>query len=304
MRIYAPAQVDARSMYVVLGQVFDEAGGLRSNAYIFDFEESESIDESGFLMIDTLFIRLSLQRCSIKIAGGKKLPEKQRELIKTQTNSVPSGLLNEEVRTASDKCLHINRIGIEHASLWMHTIFNNWLAHELYSSALIVAPQTKYFLGLLENVKRHADVNTVSIIYCYDISQEEIKFVLADAGKGIPASIRVAWKGKISDEVAIAKAIEGGAISQSSTQQSISRQEGGLGHLIREIVDQRAGRVCITSGFGRLSCFPKYGGRVHLFEPANAYFPGTMVEVIFSTSSLKGMSTLNEPILETRFELK
>ena len=71
--------------------------------------------------------------------------------------------------------------------------------------------------------------------------------------------------------------------------------------MVQEIVDQRAGNIIVTSGFGRLSCFPNSGGKVHLFEPVNAFYPGTMIEVAFSTNPIQSVSILNEPSAEAKF---
>ncbi|MFK7844094.1 MAG: hypothetical protein AB8G77_02260 [Rhodothermales bacterium] len=303
MHVYVPECVNAQCMDVVLGQVFDQHGLLRSNKYTFDFEVCDDIDAAGIAMLDTLFICLGLEKCQIELALGNQLPQALNALLRLQLNTAPDSILNEAVtieKGGIEQNLCIHRFNARNDKLWFKRIFNNWLAHELYASALVIAPQTQNFIGLIENISMHAGVPIASVVSAYDAEQEEVRLVLSDAGKGIPPNIRRVWKAAISDEVAIAKAIENGPLGDSEA----TGKEGGLGRLIKGIVDQQMGKVIITSGFGRLSCLSGTRSKIHVFEPTNAVYPGTMIEVVFSTNAMGFSSMMNEPTLKEAFVLR
>ena len=296
MRVFIPEMVNAKTMYAVLGQVFDEAGVLRSDRYLFDFEETRDVDEAGWVMLDTLFLRLASRGCATQIRQGENLPAAVQRVLNVQIHSVRANILDE----ALCRGIKVHRVPVADAEVWLHKVYNNWLARELYASSLIVAPQTQPFLELLDNVRTHSGVALASVATSYHAHREVLRLVLSDAGRGIPEAIRPTWNGDISDEVGIVKAIEGGSLAHGE----LPRREGGLGQLVQEVVDQRAGTIVITSGFGRLRCFPNAGGKVHVFEPVNAFYPGTMIEVYFSTNPIQSVSILNEPSTRTRFVLK
>ncbi len=305
MRIYAPSYLSGQTMYAILGQVFDEVGLARSNHFIFHFEETNEIDAAGLIMMDTLLLRLRTNGFATQIIEEKRSLSELEHLANLQKDSASTDLPDEELIEANQCDLPLHRVKVTGGKVWVQKVFNNWLAHQFYVSSLLVAPQTNCLQAVFDNARKHTDVAYVTAIASYDSDIEEVRVILSDAGIGIPSTIRTAWQGAISDEVAIAKAIEGGSLTKPELEDAKHfRKETGLGRLIREIVDRQLGSVIVTSEFGRLSCFPSPVGKVHMFEPANAYYPGTMVEITFSTEAMQTATTLNEPAHIPTFSLK
>lgn len=297
MRVYIPKAFNASSMYHVLGQVFDEDGVVRSDLFTFEFASTQMIDAVGIVVFDIICNRLVRQGIDIETAFGKLLPAKEKSFLAHVCSSAKDdcdGLL----RMTGNQRLLFRRISLPNATSWFLKTMNNWLGKELYSSSLVVAPQTHPFLALIQNAQRYAGVSLASILV--SVSNDGVKFIIADSGRGIPATIRRVWRGPMSDHVALAKAIEAGKI----TSEHPGFKEGGLGKLVAEVVDVRRGSFTITSGFGRIRCAPHEGGKTHQFEPANAFFPGTMIEADLALDTLGPSSTLNEPAATSRFILK
>ena len=287
-------------MYRLLGQVFNQKGELRTNQYLFNFEHTSEIDNVGLVVIDNLFRCIKNGGFESRLTAMPSLPATMAGLLNKQHDPLKSE--NEMDETiASENHFRFFRISANQYEDWLSKSFSNWLARALYISSLVVAPHALLFKGIFENVEQYAGVDWVSISCSYNPEQSEVSLIVADAGIGIPSMVREYCGETFSDEVAIAKAIE--TICDTSAKEP-RRGEGGLGKLIRKIVDHRLGRVVITSGFGRLHCYPTLGGKVHRFEPANAFLPGTLIEIIFSVELLGYATTLNEPLSKVDFSLK
>ena len=302
MQINIPEQLNTRSMYVLLGQIFDEEGVFRSNQYELNFSECDEVDNLGLLILDTISLRMYFAGILMQFTATDNLPASVRTILLSLASSVQHTVNNEEFAVGLGNHMRLFRIQIATYETWLQKTFNNWLAQTLYTSALVVAPQTYLFRALFENAKQYAGIEWASVLCQHEKTRQEITLVLSDAGQSIPSTIRDSWKDGISDEIAIAKAIEDGRVATAGDQSL--RAEGGLGKLVRNIVDQRMGNITITSGFGRLHCAPVASGKVHRFEPANAFFPGTMIEVSFSTELFGFTSTLNEPLAKVDLSLK
>ncbi len=316
MRVFIPKRLDAQTMYIVLGQIFNEHGFARSNQYVLDFGETQYVDGAGLVLVDTVLLRLQAEGQATRVQPGKKLPQKVLRLLKILHDSVPDDVLNEELsrrRKLSEQDgsspeaqpatghqdLRFHRFCVDNARSWLHSVFNNWLAHKRYTSSLVIAPQTQFLLHLMDNVKMHAGVEMISISTSFNAERDEFRIVLSDAGRGIPATISPVRDNAMSDAVRIAEAVEG-----RQPKDGTRSKEGGLRQLVKTIIDQQEGKISVTSGLGRLSCFRRSGGEVHLFEPAHAFYPGTMIDLMISANSIKTASTLNEPAPDPAFILE
>ncbi len=315
MRVFMPEHLDARTMYVVLGQMFDENGIVRTNEFVFDFSATRGIEEVGIVMLDTVFLRLSATQCTGLIEACDHLPKTIHDLLLKQARAGVDGWLHEPLcirkgDRAADVEGELHRIPITSADHWMVRVFNNWLARVLYTSSLVVAPQTLRFVELLYNVQQHAGVDMVSIVISHDPVEEQVRFIFSDAGTGIPASVRQNVDKPFGDDVCIARALEGKFRKETSGKKSTDKNEdpmilsGGLGRLVEEIVDRRTGMMMIASACGKVRIMPGRKGRVYIFEPAHAWYPGTLVEVCFSIHAFRPAYMFNEPAAEGRFFLK
>lgn len=312
MRVFMPEHLDARTMYVVLGQVFDENGLFRTNEFIFDFKSTHTVDEVGIVMFDTMALRLAASQCKGKLEAGEALAKNTRSLLKKLLDAGNGERLSELLfledaikRPHVEGELH--RIAIVDADYWMVRVFNNWLARVLYTSSLVVAPQTLRFVELLYNVQQHAGVSMASIAIAHDPVREEVRFILSDAGTGIPASVRQNIDKPFGDDVCIAQALEGKFRVETPGSNSDEGhggqpiRSGGLGRLVAEIVDRRTGIMMISSACGKVRIMPGRKGRIYVFEPAHAWYPGTLIEICFSTHAFQPAYMFNEPSTESRF---
>ncbi len=297
MRVYVPKTLNDITMYALLGQFFDEDGLPRTTQYLCDFTECRHIDGTCIAMLDVLCGYLTQLSCSIAFEAADALPavlQKQLAwLFDTQSHTYSAG-------PVQGRLWQIHRVPVTSYETWLTRVFNNWMARKLYTSSLLVEPQTQCLNGLLENVQRHAGVSHMTVLFAWDEGLEGITFVVADAGSGIPTSIRRVWQSPCSDEVALVKAIELGRQPADCTP----RSAGGLEQLLHAIVDRQIGKVGIASAFGRLLCKMGPSGKIYKFEPAHAYLPGTLVSVHFSTHEMRRSTMFNEPVARSSFVFK
>lgn len=304
MRVYVPATMHTATMYAVLGQVFDEDGIVRSTTFHLDFSECRHIDGTGLTLLDVLVADLRQQQCHVSFDIGKLLPlplQAQLDWLITPNEGAhcfkSSGI---EDAVIDNRHWQIHRVPVTGGDTWLVRVFNNWMAQKLYTSSLLVEPQTQCLSGLLENVGQHAGVDEMTVLFSWDKSVDHITFIVGDAGRGIPSSVRRSWSTPCSDEVALVKAIENGR----QPGLCIPRGEGGLEKLVHAFVDQQIGHIVIASAFGRLHCSMGPAGKVYKFEPAHAFVPGTLVEVHFATGKMHQSSMLNEPAARSAFVFK
>ncbi|MEM8488267.1 MAG: hypothetical protein AAF564_22135 [Bacteroidota bacterium] len=299
MHVYAPHALHATTMYAVLGQVFDEDGIPRSTAFTVDFTACRHIDGTGLAMLYVLITHLQQQHALVRFEIGTQLPNTLQVQLEW--------LMDEQTTSDVFKSTAVNgrywqfhRVPVAGYQDWFVRVFNNWMARKLYTSSLLVEPQTQCLGGLLSNVSQHAGVDHMTVLFSWDEEVNNISFVVADAGPGIPSRVRRIWRTPCSDEVALVKAVENGG----QPGQCGPRGEGGLEKLLHAFVDQQIGKVEISSAFGRLRCMMGTGGKVYKFEPAHAYLPGTLIAVHFSTREMQRSSMFNEPAARTSFVFK
>lgn len=294
----------AATMYAVLGQVFDEDGIPRSTTFIIDFSVCRHIDGTALTLLDILVVHLRQQRCMVAFEIGnllsRTLQAQLNWLITPQAESPCFKSLAIEDMATCSRHWQLHRVPVGACDTWLPRVFNNWLAQKHYTSSLLVEPQTRCLGGLLGNVGQHAGVDQMTILFSWDKSANHITFIVADAGRGIPSSVRRIWHTPCSDEVALVKAIENGRQAGGCT----SRGEGGLEKLVHAFVDQQVGDIVMASAFGRLRCMMGPAGKVYKFEPAHAFVPGTLIEVHFAIEKMHRSSMLNEPAARSTFVFK
>ncbi len=299
MLVYAPETLHAATMYALLGQVFDEDGIVRSTAFNVDFTDCRYIDGIGLAMLDILIAHLRQQQCKISFDTGGRLPD----TLQAQLNwliTPQEGLAVFKSTPINGRRWQLHHVPVVGRNDWFARVFNNWMARKLYTSSLLIEPQTQYLSGLLDNVGQHAGVDRITVLFSWDEQVNNISFIVADAGRGIPSSVRRIWSTPCSDAVALVKAIENGR----QPGLCIPRGEGGLEKLLHAFVDQQIGHIGIASAFGRLRCAMGPAGKIYKFEPADAYLPGTLVAVHFATHEMHRSSMFNEPTARTSFVFK
>lgn len=301
MRVYIPRQLNARTMYIVLGQILDEAGAFRTNRFTFDFQQTSHIDSVGFVMLDSVLLRMAAMQCQGRPEPGKALaPASHRLLIRLFETASGQRLHAPLYLAAAPHAFPIrgafHRVDIAGAEAWIPRVLDIWLARTLYTSSLDMAHQTYGFVDLLYNVQRHAGVSMASIVMVHEMEHRLIRFILSDAGFGIPNTVRRRTRESCTDSVCIVSALEG-----KSYVEGAEKHAGGLGKLVHEIVDRRLGEVTVSSAEARVKVRPGTNGRVYLFEPAHACYPGTLIEIAVPALSFRPAYMFNEPQTEPRF---
>jgi anti-sigma regulatory factor (Ser/Thr protein kinase) len=136
---------------------------------------------------------------------------------------------------------------------------------------------------ITDNVLNHAKSPTGGLVQVNTFhDQHVIKFVVADAGRGIPVAMRDAFP-QLRDDEAISEAVKTGVTSVPD-----SGQGNGLAGSLR-IATQSLGSFKITAGKARLSVFKD--GRTGRYRtqkgaaPSGYRFPGTVVMLELRTDT-------------------
>ena len=288
MKVYAPHICDARTIYSIFGQVFDEQGNLRSDRYLIDLQLVAESDATGNAALATLVRWLGRQSIFTEIM----YPSPARgglQHLRLALNQNASTESESTQQTSGDMLLNV--LNPEAAADWIAEKLIPWMGQELYVSSGIAISRTRRLKELLVNAGHHSCCrHIVTSAQCYR-EEQELVCVISDDGMGIPQAVRRVWKESINDTVAIARSIEIGFSSLETEE-----HEGkGLSRLVEHVVAYCNGRVSIHSGFGIVHCRLGVGNIVTRLIEADAFFPGTMFVVTFPGSSLGNIAFLNEP---------
>ena len=290
MDIFGPRVCNARTVYSIFAQVFDEQGNLRSNYYRIDLTEVVDSDIAGAVGVATLIQWLRRQSIAVDIA----FPLTADNAFGYLRDLNPG---NDAGENASDRCdspLPFHILEPEGAVDWIAGQLVVWMAHELYVTPTIAASRTRYLKELFDNAASHSYCHSmIAAAYC-DRDEQRVSCVIADDGIGIPQAVRRVWKESINDTVAITRAIEPGFTSGA--------YEGkGLNRFIEQLTVRNRGSIAIHSGFGLVRCRHNNGQKVTRLEGADAFFPGTMFVVQFEGASLGSIPLMNEPEPDPHF---
>jgi hypothetical protein len=138
---------------------------------------------------------------------------------------------------------------------------------------------------ITDNVLNHADAPLGGLVQLSTFRDEHmIKFVVADAGRGIPTAMREAFPGLVEDAAALDDAIKAGVTSIPDHGQG-----NGLAGSLR-IATYAKGSFKIASGKAQLSVFRDPRGRGDYLTqktqaPFGHRFPGTAVMVELRTDA-------------------
>ncbi len=137
---------------------------------------------------------------------------------------------------------------------------------------------------ITDNVLNHANSDPGGLVQVSSFrDQHRVEFVVADAGRGIPAAMRERFPEYSNDEVAVGEALKSGVTSIPD-----SGQGNGLAGSLA-IAKEAQGSFMVTSGEAHVAVYlENRTGRYrtqHGKAPSGYHFPGTVVTVELSTQA-------------------
>ena len=291
MNVFGPRVCNARTVYSIFGQVFDEQGNLRSNRYTIDLTHLLETDTAGAVALATLIYWLRRQSIPVDV----HYPESVDEALDYVSRRLAAG----DSSAASKQTTHLplTVLDPERAVDWVPDSLLPWMSIDLLISSTIASSRSRMLRELFVNAADHSYCrHIVAAAHC-DREQQEVVCVVADDGIGIPQAVRRVWNESITDTVAIARAIEAGF----SSAEREACEGKGLSRLVEKVVHRGQGEVVFYSGYGIVQCRTGVGNFVTSLGTADAFFPGTMIVASFPGESLGRIPFLNEPVAESDF---
>ena len=292
MTIFLPAACTAQSITVVLAQVFDQGGLIRTNTYRFDLGLVRDTDPVGLVALYSLFAWLKRQGCQVN-------------LVEPDLSQVDPDSLWYRIHATADSGTHASggmqgdaiplvRLERSASERWVLTVFNRWLAERMGVSTFTVVPHTGFLSTLMRYAGREGRAGGVYLHASVDVPGHTLRIVLAHDGFGIPRLLRGIWSVQANDALAIARAME----HNMADSEGPPTTSEGLYFLIEDVVIRYAGSVSIYSAFGTARCTPNPLGITQKLELMHGYMPGTLFDVSLNLHATDLLSRINEPVMQ------
>ena len=285
MLIFSPHECNERTVYSILGQVFDEQGNLRSDRYEIDLAGLAEADAFGRVALTMLVYWLRRQLVPVDFVGI--VPEWLSRAVVS-----PAGGL----RLSDGVSLAV--LNPSDAADWIEQALVPWLSDELLIPSTLARARTLPVKELLLNAVEHGSGRHIFASAHYEAEAQRVVCIVADDGIGIPQAVRRIWLAPISDAIALARAIE----RDFSSIRDTGHEGRGLSRLVETVVVRYRGLFSVHSGFGKVEIRPGLGHLVTRLAETDAFFPGTLAAITYVGDALGRIAVMNEPTSHDLYE--
>lgn len=193
--------------------------------------------------------------------------------------------INEESILRSTTVPYVNFRDTQYLS-YLYGSLTPWIAREVNLSEDTISTIRTCLEEAFHNIEYHSGVASGCTMSQHFPQKKQLKFALADYGRGIPSLVRTILDIP-SDARCIRKACEEGF----TTKTNVRNRGAGLAILIRYVVERNGGSVELRSHKGYLRAYPVDGKiRWETYDLDWAY-PGTLVHVTLRTDTLERLDS-------------
>jgi len=255
-----------------------------------NFESLRFADPVGVVGLGSLVKYLLALNTEVKFSGLQGDTEVLRYLDSAGfIEEFLGGKINEDSILRSTTVPYINFRETQYLN-YLYSRLTPWIAREVNLSEDTISTIRTCLEEAFHNIEYHSGVASGCTMSQHFPQKKQLKFALADCGRGIPSLVRTVLDIS-SDARCIRKACEEGF----TTKSNVRNRGAGLAILIRYVVERNGGSVELRSQKGYLKAYP-IGGSVR-WEASDLdwAYPGTLVHVTLRTDTLERLDFEVEP---------
>ncbi|MDZ5712228.1 ATP-binding protein [Jeotgalibacillus haloalkalitolerans] len=284
--VYLPTRFKRTTINFILEDIINEDLHPKSDEFTFDFSRLTFIEPAAITLLSNLFEWLLHNDVKVYIDLPDKYGDKPNCPIKFLDDSL---FFKEYLEKPLYEDPHprvttlpLTKVHYTNSQQWIDNNFKPWLARRLDVHVSRLDTISMCIGEVFNNIVDHTDTEIGSVFAQHYPQTDCIKICVADFGIGIAKNIQEKYDANLTDREALILSIKEGF----TTQDTPRNRGAGLATLVKNIVTQNKGAVCIMSNSGILS------NKIHseagiIATDSYSYYPGTFIEIVLNTTNIE-----------------
>lgn len=280
--IQIPRQVDAETMYHVIGLAIGQDLSPTTSKICLDFSLVDFIDAAGVVSLANLIDWLRSHDVIVTHTGSDPQRPAIRYLDDTDFFKTFWGTPLTPYARLRSTTYPFRQLSCADSFQWIDGKVFPWIAERCGVPEYAFGEFKTCVRELFNNIRDHS-TREIGCMHVQEYPKvHQMKIAVSDFGVGIPYQVKKI-KGNVNDAVAIIEATKEGFTSNPSGR----NMGAGLHYLLLNVISRNRGTVSIYSGYGEVHFAPWTNGYVvEKAKLTETHYPGTLVSMTLRTDMI------------------